>query len=360
MSGWSKKLPTVATRIIHNRNVLARTNLSPSASSEMYRALRTGTGCRSRESRDRGTPTATNSAERQNVPASTKSTFAAPIPAIMAPARNGPSTEPKRATARSRAFTRSDGICARRARAGTRASFAVSPNELILERKKTSTTMCQYSSSPARCSAGIETTIAALTTSARTVPRRNPTRSTSGPPRTGTSSPKASAAPTSPVLAALPVVWRTNHGPATIVIMLPTWEMPSAVSTAYTGRRSRGAFATSLLNPLAPPASSITVYPDDETGSRRLAHQDAVQGDDDGGAHRETAAPEPRGKMASAAAMGRPSVVGRSRAGRRAGGRALGPHRFVLSLNQPIKDTPRRGSPAGGRRSEDGLFPGRK
>jgi hypothetical protein len=48
----------------------------------------------------------------------------------------------------------------------------------------------------------------------------------------GMSNPKANAAPTSPIFAALPVVSRTNHGPATIVIPLPICEMPAAVSRA--------------------------------------------------------------------------------------------------------------------------------
>ena len=44
-----------------------------------------------------------------------------------------------------------------------------------------------------------------------------------GPPTTpGRIDPSTSAALTRPVLAALPVVWRTNQGPATMVIMLPT------------------------------------------------------------------------------------------------------------------------------------------
>jgi adenylate cyclase len=42
----------------------------------------------------------------------------------------------------------------------------------------------------------------------------------------------ASAPLTMPVLAAPPVVCSTNHGPATMVIVLPTWETASAVSSA--------------------------------------------------------------------------------------------------------------------------------
>jgi hypothetical protein len=44
--------------------------------------------------------------------------------------------------------------------------------------------------------------------------------------------PKMTSGPlTIPVLAALAVVSSTNQGPATMVIMLPTWDTPSAASS---------------------------------------------------------------------------------------------------------------------------------
>jgi hypothetical protein len=67
------------------------------------------------------------------------------------------------------------------------------------------------------------------------------TRSTIGPPRTaGITAPIASAAATMPVLAALPVVWRTNYGPARMVMLFPTCEMAFQPSREYSGIRSFG------------------------------------------------------------------------------------------------------------------------
>jgi hypothetical protein len=68
--------------------------------------------------------------------------------------------------------------------------------------------------------------------------RRGPTRSMIGPPSTlSNTSGASSASATRPVLVALPVVVRTNHGSAIIEIRVPVSEIASAVSQPYRGFR---------------------------------------------------------------------------------------------------------------------------
>jgi hypothetical protein len=66
---------------------------------------------------------------------------------------------------------------------------------------------------------------------------------------------QAGAALTMPVRAALPVVSSTNQGPATIAIIMPTWDIPSAEKNAYSPRRSATAGAASAtVAALRPPS----------------------------------------------------------------------------------------------------------
>lgn len=60
----------------------------------------------------------------------------------------------------------------------------------------------------------------------------------SSPARCSTGTAPISAAATIPVLAALPVVWRTNHGPARMVMLFPTCEMAFPPSREYSRIRS--------------------------------------------------------------------------------------------------------------------------
>jgi hypothetical protein len=74
-------------------------------------------------------------------------------------------------------------------------------------------------------------TATTLAISAITLTLRAPTRSMTGPPAAfATTYGSISAKPTSPVLAALPVVVRTNQGSATIDSRVPARETTFAVS----------------------------------------------------------------------------------------------------------------------------------
>jgi hypothetical protein len=85
---------------------------------------------------------------------------------------------------------------------------------------------------------GTAATAAPAVTSERMLARRNPKRSTSGPPVTDDNSvPIPTTAPARPICTTLPVVFRTNHGSATATIMSPTCDTAFALSTAYSGVR---------------------------------------------------------------------------------------------------------------------------
>ncbi len=71
--------------------------------------------------------------------------------------------------------------------------------------------------------------------------RLAPSRSTRPPPtKPAINSGSVSAKVVRPVCMALPVVWSTNQGMATEVIILPTCEIALAVKSATSGARSCG------------------------------------------------------------------------------------------------------------------------
>jgi hypothetical protein len=81
-------------------------------------------------------------------------------------------------------------------------------------------------------------TAAPLARSAMMLIRRAPSRSTSAPPNAPPRiSGRLAAAVTTPVLAALPVVWSTNHGIATSAIVVPTKETALPASRPSSGPR---------------------------------------------------------------------------------------------------------------------------
>ena len=85
-----------------------------------------------------------------------------------------------------------------------------------------------------------------LATSASTLVRRKPSRSTIPPPKNVASTVGANvSAATTPVSVALPVVSRTYHGIATNPIAFPLSESASATSSATSGRRGPGAARSS-------------------------------------------------------------------------------------------------------------------
>src|ERR671925_323878 len=82
-----------------------------------------------------------------------------------------------------------------------------------------------------------------------TLPSLNPSLSTTGPPRTDARIPPIAMTPAViPTLAALPVVTRTNHGSANVVMLLPIEEMRLAPNKEKIGR-PRASDASCLVPP---------------------------------------------------------------------------------------------------------------
>ncbi len=206
-------------------------NLRPSSSSLLYRAPDLSAGAVGEGRSSRGTPNPMRAAEMRKVAASTRRTLAAPMTAMRMPPTSGPIRAPARTVARSSALTFSIGSPARRVRPGTRPYLPVSPCVLKLERTNTRAISAQKFRTPTRCNRGTAAMTMPLATSPKTLALFQPSRSTTGPPSTaGTTPPRTRAAVSRPVFAALPVNSRTNHGPATMVIMLPACPMAVAVS----------------------------------------------------------------------------------------------------------------------------------
>ena len=92
-------------------------------------------------------------------------------------------------------------------------------------------------SQPSACRSGIETRSGTRARSESTIVRRAPSRETTVPdgiPRTATGT--SSAARTTPILVAEPVVESTNQGRARNVIREPSEETISAATSATIGR----------------------------------------------------------------------------------------------------------------------------
>src|SRR5829696_140995 len=199
MSGFSSMLATVAMTIREIKSPLVRTKRKPSPSSERYcraglrisrlsaktwwsRQPNPGVlGLFSASVRD-GTASATKTADRRKVAASSSRTLAAAPTATKTPPVSGPANWASLGIAVSAAFARSSGIAAQRASAGTIARRARSPGALRIEMTKARVRMSQNGRASAQNNSGTAATAAPAVTSERMLARRNPKRSTSGPP----------------------------------------------------------------------------------------------------------------------------------------------------------------------------------
>src|SRR5919201_3047763 len=99
-----------------------------------------------------------------------------------------------------------------------------------------------------------------------TLPSLNPSLSTTGPPRTDARIPPMAMTPAViPTLSSLPVVTRTNHGSANVVMLLPIDDMRFAPSKERIGIRSTT--DTSCWVPLR--CFSTSALPRDSHGLRK-------------------------------------------------------------------------------------------
>jgi len=97
----------------------------------------------------------------------------------------------------------------------------------------TSTSSTGKERTPAACSTGTEIRSGARSTSPRISDRRAPSIATTDPPgMPSTNAGSVAQARTRPIFVVEPVVARTNHGSATVVMFVPISEMKRAMTTA--------------------------------------------------------------------------------------------------------------------------------
>ena len=146
-------------------------------------------------------------------------------------ATGAPSMRAPRATASYAEVAFSSSVPDIAARFGSSAPRAVSPGVANIDRRNTRSSSCQNASPTVACSNGTSPTMPALTRSEPTLARRWPIRSANVPLNAADSTIGSVDAPAAmPVLVALPVVCRTNHGMARNVRMLPVMETALAAS----------------------------------------------------------------------------------------------------------------------------------
>ena len=176
-----------------------------------------------------GTKNATSAAETRKLAESSQSAFVAPtvatrMPPSGAPTSIAPCWMPLRIP-----LARSIRIPASSTMSGSTAERAVAPGASRSAPRKTSAMSCQGSIPTVASSSGIPATAPALARSATMLVVRNPSRSTTTPPKNaartiGTKLKKT----TSAVSVALPVVVSTYHGIASCATALPVSETTSA------------------------------------------------------------------------------------------------------------------------------------
>ena len=177
-------------------------------------------------------------AETMKLTASSQSAVVDPRVATRTPPSGAPTSTEPRAMAPWRPVARSIRTSPSSATSGRSASRAVTPGASSSAPTNTSAITCQTSIPERASTSGMAATASALATSAATLVRRNPSRSTSAPPKnaemtTGRNEKNA----VNPVSAALPVSSSTSHGIAIRAIVLPVFETASAASSATIGVR---------------------------------------------------------------------------------------------------------------------------